>query len=45
KKMSFNVQGGFIGLHKFEFYDKDDKIASFDMKPSYYLRAGIEYGG
>lgn len=45
KKMSLNIQGGFIALHRFEFYDKDTEVASYDMKPSYFIRAGIEYGG
>lgn len=45
KQMNFNIQGGYIGLHRFEFFDKDAKAASYDMKRSFYLRAGVEYGG
>ena len=45
KQMSLNFQGGYIPLHRFEFYDKDAKMESYDMKPSYYIRAGIQYGG
>lgn len=45
RQMNFNVQGGYIGLHRFEFYDKDTKIESYDMKRGFYIRAGFEYGG
>ncbi len=45
KQLSLNIQGGYIGLHRFEFYNKDTKIESYDLKPSYFIPANIQYGG
>lgn len=39
------IEGGVIGLHRFEFFDGDDEHASYDLKPSHYLRVGLQYGG
>ncbi len=40
-----NITGGVVGLHRFEFFDGDTKASSYDLKPSYYIRAGIQLGG
>ena len=45
KQIRVNLEAGLIGLHRFEFYDGDDKAGSFDLKPSQYLRAGLQFGG
>ncbi|UCG62020.1 MAG: hypothetical protein JSV52_01645 [Candidatus Zixiibacteriota bacterium] len=43
--MRINVEGGLIGLHRFEFFDGDRETASYDLKPSQYLRVSAQYGG
>ena len=43
--LQLNVDSGFIGFHRFEFYDGDDELESFDMKPSAFFRAGLALGG
>ena len=40
-----SVEVGLIALHRFEFYDGDTESASFDLKPSQYIRFGFQYGG
>jgi hypothetical protein len=40
-----NVEGGVIGLHRFEFFDGDRESGSYDLKPSHYVRMGLQYGG
>ncbi len=40
-----SIEGGIIGLHRFEFYNGDDEVASYDLKPSQYIRVGLHYGG
>jgi len=40
-----NIQAGAIILHRFEFFDKDIEVASYDLKPSQYVRIGVSYGG
>ena len=44
-RLQLTVDSGFIGLHRFEFYDGDDAQASFSMKPSVFFRAGFVFGG
>lgn len=39
------VDAGIIGYHRFEFYDGNDKISTFNLKPSLFLRAGIRFLG
>lgn len=43
--MLLNLEAGLVGLHRFEFYDGDDEVASYDLKPSRYFRLGIQFGG
>lgn len=45
RKLHLNLEAGLIGLHRFEFYDGDEEEASFDLKPSQYVRVGLQYGG
>lgn len=40
-----HVEGGVVGLHRFEFFDGDDEHASYDLKPSHYVRLGLQHGG
>lgn len=40
-----NVEGGIIGLHRFEFFDGDNKVASYDLGPTHFIRAGLQFGG
>ena len=43
-KLFLKLEAGFIGFHRFEFYDGDVKDATFDLKPSEYARVGIQIG-
>lgn len=45
KKLFLNLEAGLMGLHRFEFYDGDDEDASYDLKPSQYVRFGLQFGG
>ncbi|UCE24441.1 MAG: hypothetical protein JSU74_14350 [Candidatus Zixiibacteriota bacterium] len=45
RQVRVNIEAGLIGLHRFEFYDADDEAGSYDLKPSQYLRVGLQYGG
>lgn len=45
KYTRLNIEGGIIGLHRFEFFDSDTEQASFDLKPSQYARIGFTFGG
>jgi hypothetical protein len=45
KHTRLNVEGGIIGLHRFELFDGDNEEASYDLKPSQYVRIGLQYGG
>ena len=40
-----NIEGEIIVLYRFEFFDSDDEVASYDLKPSQYIRVGLQYGG
>lgn len=44
KKVRLNVEVGIIGLHRFEFYNGDNEVASYDLEPSPYVRVGLQYG-
>ena len=44
KNVVLNIEAGIIGLHRFEFYDGDDEINSYDLKPSHYARIGFIFG-
>ncbi len=44
KGLYLNLEAGLIGLHRFEFYDGDTEVASYDLKPSQYVRIGLQYG-
>lgn len=44
KHLRLNVEAGIIGLHRFEFYSGDEEIVSNDLKPSQYLRTGLQIG-
>ena len=39
----FQVDVGVTGYHRFEFYDGSDKISTFNLRPSPFLRAGIRF--
>ncbi len=39
------VDSGVVALHRFEFYDGDTEAASFNLKPSAYLRMTLSFGG
>jgi len=39
-----HIEGGIIGLHRFEFFDGDTETASHDLKPSQYARIGLMFG-
>jgi hypothetical protein len=43
--MHIKLEAGMIGLHRFEFYDDDIEYGSYDLKPNYYVRAGLHFGG
>jgi len=45
KSFSFNLNFGYIGLHRFEFYDGDSKEETYDLEPSYTIRFGVQIGG
>ena len=44
KNTRLNVEAGIIGLHRFEFFDGDNEVASYDLEPSQYVRVGLQYG-
>ena len=44
-RMDLNVDFGFSGFHRFEFYDGDDEQNSFNLKSSVFFRAGFVFGG
>ena len=39
-----NIEGGVIGLHRFDFFDGDREADSHDLKPSQYARIGLTFG-
>lgn len=39
-----HVEGGIIGLHRFEFFDGDTETSSHELKPSAYARVGLMAG-
>lgn len=43
-RLGLNIEGGIVGLHRFEFYDYDEESASYDLKPNYFIRTGLEFG-
>ena len=45
ERMDLNVDFGFSGFHRFEFYDGDDEQHSFNLKSSVFFRAGFVFGG
>ena len=44
KSVRLHMEGGIIGLHKFDFFDGDREEASHELKPSEYVRVGLMYG-
>jgi len=44
KYVRLNVEGGITGLHRFEFFDGDTEMSSYDLKPSQYARIGLTLG-
>jgi hypothetical protein len=44
KGVILNVEGGWYGNNRYEFYDGDDKAGTYDMEAGYYINAGIEFG-
>jgi hypothetical protein len=43
--LQLQVDGGLIGYHRFEFFDGDDEVASFNLKPFAFGRIGLSIGG
>lgn len=43
RQINLNIEGGIIGLHRFEFYSDDKEIVSNDLEPSQYFRLGFQY--
>ena len=39
--LQLTMDTGFIGFHRFEFYDSDFEEGSFNMKPSIFFRFGL----
>ena len=44
KWLHINVEGGYTLLRNFEFWDGPDKVSSYDMERTYYLRASTVIG-
>ncbi len=44
KFLRLHLEGGVIGLHRFEFFDGDDEGYSHELKPSEYARIGLMFG-
>ncbi len=44
KWMHLNLEGGFAFARNFEFLDGNDKILSYDLKPTGYFRTGFVLG-
>jgi hypothetical protein len=44
KWVHLNVEGGYTLFRNFEFWDGPDKVSSFDMEQTYYLRASTVIG-
>jgi hypothetical protein len=44
KWMHLNLEGGFAFARNFEFLDGNDKLESFDLKPTGYIRTGFVLG-
>lgn len=42
---NLQVEGGIIGLHRFEFFDGNDEVDSFNLKSSGYFRFSFNFGG
>jgi hypothetical protein len=42
--LRLTLEGGIIGLHRFEFFDGDNKADSVDLKSSAYGRFGLAFG-
>lgn len=45
KWATLNIEGGIIGLHRFEFFDGNTEHGSYDLDPDYYIRTGFTFGG
>jgi hypothetical protein len=41
-QICLNIEAGIIGLHRFEFYSGDEEVVSNDLKPSQYIRLGLQ---
>jgi hypothetical protein len=39
-----NIEGGYTFIRNFEFWDGPDKVSSYDMKKTYYLRVSTVVG-
>ncbi len=42
---NLNVEGGIVGVHRFEFFDGSEEEDSFNLKASGYFRVGVGFGG
>jgi hypothetical protein len=45
KQVHLKIDGGIIGFHRSEFYDDDNKVAEYDLKPTGFIKVGITFGG
>ncbi len=43
--VNLNLEGGIVGLHRFDFYDRNDKVETRSLKASGYIRVGLGFGG
>jgi hypothetical protein len=43
--VQLHLEAGLIGLHRFEFFDGDDEVESYDMDPKQYARVALRFGG
>lgn len=44
KWLHLNLEGGYVFVHNFEFFDSDDLDSSLDMEQVGYVRAGFQVG-
>lgn len=45
RALHLNVTGGYTFEHRNEFFDDDDEVASYSLKNSGFVRAGVQLGG
>lgn len=45
ESIHLRVDGGATSLHRFKLYDNDEKLETYDLKPSGFIKVGLQYGG